>query len=97
MLYSVEFADELLEVSFPEMCFIFYDNCLGDSKLSKNISFLEEEDVLSCDFGYGLGFYPFRKIVYPYYEVLLLVRSYHEWSGDVHAPTMKMAIGMTWS
>lgn len=49
----------------------------------KNVSFVKSEDVLSCDFGQELSFYPLCEVVYPYDEVFVLVGSHHEGFEDI--------------
>ena len=46
VLDSAQLGNKFLEIFIRELCPIVGDNCLGNAKLGKNISFEEPENVL---------------------------------------------------
>lgn len=89
VLYGAKFVHEFLEVFICKLCPIVDDARLGNTEVGKDVSSIEIENVLSCDFGQGLSFYPFYEVVYPLDEVFVLVGSHYKGFDDVQGPPCK--------
>ena len=62
------------------------DYRLWNAESSKDVSFVEVEDILGRNFGQSFGFYPFCKIVDRYDQIFILISPYHKWAEEVQSP-----------
>ena len=75
---------------FSVNCVVVGDNCLGDVKSGKNVSFVEMEDVLQGDFGQRFCLYPFCEVINGNQDEAVPIRSHRSnLSNHVDAPHCK--------
>ena len=84
-----QLGNEFLEVFARELHPIVDDNRLWNAEISKDVSFVEIENVSRGDSSQRFCLYLLGEVVDNHYQIFVLVRSHHKWSKEVQAPPDK--------
>ena len=83
VLGGAQLRDEFLKGLVYELGSIIGDDRLRDVEPSKDVSFVEAQDVLDDNFCQCFCFYPFGEVFKGYYQIFVLICPHHGRAEEV--------------